>query len=129
MGHTFPCLFIPDNPERGHPDAPIGPSLHTNLPVLRHAPGIYDRDLPGLDHEFELVFTDIAIHWDWSMRDFEGCHDALRVHMGLIPKEVGMTRLEFRLSDPFKIYPPATVRLPVPPCPTPTFQRSMPVVA
>ena len=104
MGVVFPCLDIPDNPERGHPDAGIGPSVHTNYDVLWHAPGTYERDLPGLDHEFELVFTDISVTWDWTVRDFDACYDALRVHMGPVPEEAGLTRLEFRLADPFEDY-------------------------
>ena len=109
MGHAFPCPLLPDNPERGHPNAGIGPSVHTIYDVLWHAPGTYDRDLLGLDHDFELVFNDLSILWDWSIRDFEGCYDALRVHMGSIPKEIGLTRLEFRLSDPFRVDPPPEV--------------------
>ena len=27
--------------------------------------------------------------WDWRIRDFEGCYDALRVHMGVVPQEFG----------------------------------------
>ena len=109
-GHAFPCHALADFPERGHPNAGIGPSVHTIYDVLWHAPGTYDRDLPGLDHEFELVFHDVSAQWDWAIRDFEGCYDALRVHMGDIPKEIGLTRLEFRLADPFaglgQTYPP-----------------------
>ena len=66
--------------------------------VLWHAPGTYARDLPGLDYEFELVFSDVSTMWDWTVRDFEGCYDALRVHMGAVPQEA--QRLELRLADP-----------------------------
>ena len=96
-----PCIQIPDFPERGHPNAPIGPFVESASPYVWHAPGTYARDLPGLDYDFELVFTDISVMWDWSVRDFEGCYDALRVHMGVVPQEFGLQRMELRLADAF----------------------------
>ena len=86
-------FFIPDFPERAVKFSERGPVVH-------HAPGTYARDLPGLDHEFELVFSDASAMWAWRVRDFEGCYDALRVHMGELPGDVGLRRLEFRLADP-----------------------------
>ena len=97
-----PCIPIPDFPERGHPNAPVGQIVvDSPFPILWHAPGSYERDLPGLDYDFELVFTDISTQWDWSVRDFEGCYDALRVHMGSVPKDRGLRRVEYRLADSF----------------------------
>ena len=96
-----PCLHIPDFPERGHPNAAIGPLVPLAQPDLWQAPGTYDRDLPGLDYDFELVFTDISVQWDWRVRDFEGCYDALRVHMGEVPQEFSLQRMELRLADSF----------------------------
>ncbi len=96
-----PCISIPDFPERGHPNTPIGPIVESASPYVWHAPGTYERDLPGLDYDFELVFTDISVMWDWTVRDFEGCYDALRVHMGEVPQEFGMQRMELRLADTF----------------------------
>lgn len=84
---------LPNHPDRAIKAAPAG------TPILYHAPGSYSRDLPGLDYDFKLVFTDNAIQWDWRVRDFQGCYDALRVHMGTAPAETGLTRLEFQLSD------------------------------
>ena len=66
-----------------------------------HAPGSYDRaEHPGLAYDFELIFEDRSGMWNWRMRDFEGCYDALRIHMGDIPEAVGLTRLEIHLWDP-----------------------------
>ena len=97
-----PCLQIPDFPERGHPNAAVGEIVvDTGLDILWHAPGTYDRDLPGLDYDFELRFTDNSVMWDWRMRDFEGCYDALRVHMGVVPQEFNLRWIEFRLMDSF----------------------------
>ena len=96
-----PCFHIPDFPAHGTPNAPIGQKVvDSGLDILWHAPGSYSRDLPGLDYDFELVFADNSAQWDWSVRDFEGCYDALRVHMGGLSAEAGLTRLEFRLTDP-----------------------------
>ena len=69
-------------------------------PVVHHAPGTYSRDLPGLDCEFELVFSDNSAMWDWGVHDFKGCHDALCVHMSTLPRDAELRRLEFRLADP-----------------------------
>ena len=97
-GQPRPCLIAPDFPER----AVIGPDDVPANPPLWNPPGSYDRsEHPGLDYEFELVFSDISVLWDWRVRDFEGCYDALRTHMGEIPREAGLLRLEFRLADPF----------------------------
>ena len=95
-----PCIQIPDFPERGHPNAPIGPFVESASPYVWHALGTYERDLPGLDYDFELVFTDNSVMWDWRIRDFEACYDALRVHMGIVPQEVDLQQLELRLADP-----------------------------
>ena len=96
------CIHIPDFPERGHPNAPVGQKVvDSPIDVLWNAPGTYPRDLLGLDYEFELVFTDNSVMWDWTVRDFEGCYDALRIHMGVVPKEVGLQRMELRLIDSF----------------------------
>ena len=69
-----PCIQIPDFPERGHPNAPIGPFVESASPYVWHALGTYERDLPGLDYDFELVFTDNSVMWDWRIRDFEACY-------------------------------------------------------
>ena len=96
-----PCFHIPDFPEHGTPDAPIGQKVvDSHLDILWHAPGTYSRHHPGLAYDFELVFTDRSVLWDWRIRDFEGCYDALRVHMGSVPEEAGLQRMEFHLSDP-----------------------------
>ena len=94
------CPALPDFPEHGTPDAPMGPSVQPYAPPVWHAPDTYGRDLPGLDYDFKLVFSDASAMWDWSVRDFQGCYDAVRVHMGVIPKDVGLQRLEVRLADP-----------------------------
>ena len=91
-GQEVPCLNIPDFPERAVKSV-------EGRAVVHHAPGTYSRDLPGLAYDFELAFTDNAVMWDWRVRDFEGCYDALRVYMG-VPQEVGLQRLELRLADP-----------------------------
>lgn len=97
-----PCIKVPDFPERGYPHAAVGEIVvDTGLDILWHAPGTYDRDLPGLTYDFELVFSDNSVMWDWHIRDFEGCYDALRVHMGLVPEEFGLQRMELRLADSF----------------------------
>ena len=97
-----PCIKVPDFPERGHPNAPVGQKVvDSPFDILWHAPGTYSRDLPGLDYDFELVFADNSAMWDWTVRDPQGCYDALRVHMGVVPKEVGLQRMELRLSDSF----------------------------
>lgn len=89
------CPALPDFPERGHPNAPIGQKVvDSPLDVLWHAPGSYSRDLPGLDHDFELVFTDNSIMWDWSVRDHAACYDAVRVHIGEVAISYGLQRLE-----------------------------------
>lgn len=80
--------------------APIGISVNSPLGYIWHAPGTYARSKPGLDYEFELVFSDHSDMWDWRIRDFEACYDALRVHMGGVPAEVGLQRMELRLADP-----------------------------
>ena len=93
-GNPHPCPDIPNHPERAVKSVP-------GVPVLYHAPGTYDRsEHPGLNYDFELVLGDDSTMWNWRMRDFEGCYDALRVHMGEIPESIGLTRLEVRLSDP-----------------------------
>lgn len=96
-GQEVPCPNIPDFPERAVKSV-------EGVPVLYHAPGTYDRSKhPGLAYEWELVLSDDSTMWNWTVRDFQGCYDALRVHMGEIPEEIGLTRLEVRLSDP--VYP------------------------
>ncbi|MCY3657732.1 MAG: SH3 domain-containing protein [Caldilineaceae bacterium] len=92
-GNFHPCPHIPHHPERAVQSVP-------GVPVLYHAPGTYSRDLPGLDYDFELVLGDDSRMWNWRMRDPAACYDALRVHMAEIPEEIGLTRLEVRLSDP-----------------------------
>lgn len=95
------CPFLPDFPERGHPNAPIGQKVvDSPLGVLWHAPGSYSRDLPGPDYDFAMVFSDDSAMWTWSVRDFQACYDAVRVHMGGVASEVNLQRLEVRLSDP-----------------------------
>lgn len=92
-GFAYECPDLPDFPERAVKSVP-------GVPVLYHAPGSYDRsEHPGLAYEWELVFSDSSSMWDWRVRDFQGCYDALRVHMGDIPETEGLTRLEYRLSD------------------------------
>ncbi len=46
------------------------------------------------------MFSDHSAMWDWRIRDFEACYDALRVHMGSVPQEAGLQRMELRLADP-----------------------------
>ena len=100
-GQSLPCPDLPDNPDFSVPNAPIGQKVvDSPLGVLWHAPGSYSRDLPGLDYDFEMVFSDDSAMWNWTVRDFDACYDAVRVHMDTIPREVGLQRLEVRLSDP-----------------------------
>ena len=101
LGDCPACPALPDFPERGHPHVPIGQKVvDSPLGVLWHAPGSYSRDLPGLDHDFAMVFSDDSAMWNWSVRDFQACYDAVRVHMGGVASEVNLQRLEVRLSDP-----------------------------
>ena len=86
------CYFLPNYPERAVKSVP-------GVSVLYHAPGTYSRDLPGLDYEFELVLGDDSTLWNWRMRDPEACYDALRVHMGDVPRDVALERLEVLLTD------------------------------
>ncbi|MDE0670591.1 MAG: SH3 domain-containing protein [Caldilineaceae bacterium] len=96
------CLDIPDHPERGHPNAPIGHAvLDSGVGVLWHSPDNYEPGLSGLDYDFELVFTDVSTQWDWGLRDPAACENALRAHMGFAPRDYGLQRLELRLTDPF----------------------------
>ena len=89
-------ISIPNHPDRAIKTAPPG------TPVLYHTPG---TDLPGLDYDFELVFNDTSTLFDWTVRDFPGCYDALRAYLGTGPEETGLTRLEFRLIDHAKWTP------------------------
>ena len=91
-GNPYPCPIVPDHPERAVKSVPA------DL-VMYRAPGSYSRDLPGLDYDFELVLGDDSTMWNWRMRDPAACYDALRVHMGAIPKDIGLKRLEVRLTD------------------------------
>ena len=96
-GQEVSCPNIPDFPERAVKSV-------EGVPVLYHVPGTYDRSKhPGLAYEWDLVLSDDSTMWNWTVRDFQGCYDALRVHMGEVPKEIGLTCLEVRLSDP--VYP------------------------
>lgn len=73
----------------------------SGFPILYYPPGSYDRaEHPGLSYEWELVLEDRSRMWNRHMRDFQGCYDALRVHMGEIPASIGLTRVEVHLSDP-----------------------------
>ena len=93
-GRAWPCPDVPGDPEHTVREV-------TGLPVTYHAPGTYDRsEHPGLAYDFELVLEDRSGIWDWQMRDFEGCYDALRVHMGDAPEKFGLKRLEVHLYDP-----------------------------
>ena len=95
-GNPHPCPHIPDHPERAIQSV-------SGVPILYHAPGSYGRDLPGLDYDFELVLGDDSTMWSWHMREPAACYDALRVHMAEIPQEIGLKRLEVRLSDPVEV--------------------------
>ena len=93
-GHVYPCPALPNRPEHAVTSLP-------GVPTKYHAPRTYDRsEHPGLNYEWELIFSDSSHLWDWAVRDFEGCYDALRVHFGEIPEEFGLASLEFRLTDP-----------------------------
>ena len=79
------------------PAAPLAPEE-----IVYHAPGTYDRSLyPGLTYEFELIFTDNSELWDWTIADFQGCYDAMRIYMDDKPQRRGLKRLEIVLSDPY----------------------------
>lgn len=95
-GNPHPCPHIPDHPERAI-------QTISGVPILYHAPGSYNRDLPGLDYDFELVLGDDSTMWNWHMREPAACYDALRAHMAEIPREIGLKRLEVRLSDPVEV--------------------------
>ena len=100
-GAYEPCVNIPDHPAQ----AVIGPADLPADPPLWNPPDSYDRsEHPGLAYDFELVFSDGSTMWDWQVRDFKGCYDALRTHMGEVPAEHGLQRLEFRLADMFEVY-------------------------
>ena len=88
------CATVPHFPGEAVRSVP-------GVPVLYHAPGTYDRSLPGLAYDWEWVLSDDSTLWDWTVRDRAACYDALRVHMGDVPEAVGLTRIEYRLSDPF----------------------------
>ena len=95
------CPALPDFPERGHPHAPIGQKVvDSPLGILWNAPGTYACDLPGLDYDFELALTDHSILWNWSVRDFEACYDAVRIHMAEVASEINLQKLEVQLHDP-----------------------------
>ena len=66
------------------PNAPIGQKVVDSSlwAFMWHAPGSYSRDLPGLDYDFEMVFSDDSAMWNWTVRDFDACYDAVRVHIG-----------------------------------------------
>ena len=65
-------------------------------------PGSYDRSrFPALSYEWELVFSDNSSQWDWEVADFAGCYDAVRLFLGDLPREKGLTRAEIVLSDPY----------------------------
>ena len=66
---------------------------------LTNIPAEVRQDLPGLDYEWELVFTDDSAAWDWRVADFPGCYDALRVFLGDLPRTYGLRRAEIILSD------------------------------
>ncbi len=92
-GHVYECRFLANWPEHAVTEL-------TGVPTKYHAPGMYDRsEHPGLAYEWELKFSDDSHLWDWAVRDFEGCYDALRVQYGEVPEAVGLKSLEFRLSD------------------------------
>ena len=98
------CPALPDSRDLGHPNAPIGQKVvDSALDVLWHAPGSYSQDLPGLDYDFELVFGDASAMWDWSVRDFDACYDAVRVHMAEVAREVNLQQLEVQLHDPVHV--------------------------
>lgn len=95
-GNPHPCPHIPNHPEQA--TQPV-----SGVPILYHAPGSYGRSLPGLDYDFELVLGDDSTMWNWRMREPAACYDALRAHMAEIPREIGLKRLEVRLSDPVEV--------------------------
>ena len=93
-GRSWPCPDIPNHPER----AVTGVASDS---ITYHAPGTYDRsEHPGLTYDFMLQLEDRSGMWNWHMRDFEGCYDALRVLWGDVPETKGLTRVEVHLSDP-----------------------------
>ena len=93
-GRSWPCPDIPNHPER----AVTGVASDS---ITYHAPGTYDRsEHPGLTYDFMLQLEDRSGMWNWHMRDFEGCYDALRVLWGDAPETKGLTLVEVHLSDP-----------------------------
>ena len=92
-GHVYECWFLANWPEHAVTEL-------TGVPTKYYAPDTYDRsEHPGLAYEWELKFSDSSHQWDWAVRDFQGCYDALRVYFGEVPEAVGLKSLEFRLSD------------------------------
>ena len=87
------CATVPHFPEEAVRSVP-------GVATIYKAPGTYDRNLPGLDYDWEWVLSDDSTMWDWTVRDRAACYDALRVHMGDVPETEGLTRIEYRLSDP-----------------------------
>ena len=86
---------------------PLPPPVPSPTPTPRPArrvdyvaPGTYDRDLPGLDYEWDLVFIDDSSQWDWVIPDRLGCYDAMRVYLGPLARQFGLKRAEFSLADP-----------------------------
>ena len=64
-----------------------------------YPPGFYARTLPGLDYEWDLVWTDNSAVWDWEIADAQGCYDALRVYLGELPRQHGVKKYEITLAD------------------------------
>ena len=94
------CTPLPDNPAYSYPNVPIGQKVvDSPLGVLWHAPGSYSRDLPGLDYDFELAILDHSVEWDMTVRDFEACYDAVRVHIGAVARDMGLQKIDFQLKD------------------------------
>ncbi len=93
-GRSWPCPDIPNHPE--HAVTAVASDS-----ITYHAPGSYDRsEHPGLAYDFVLQLEDRSGMWNWHMRDFEGCYDALRVLWGDVPETKGLTRVEVHLVDP-----------------------------
>ena len=85
-GAPAACPNALDFPQWSRPNAPIGQKVvDSPFNLLWYAPGTYDRNLPGLAYDFELVLGDVSTMWNWTVRDFDACYDAVRVHMEDIP--------------------------------------------
>ena len=109
-GAVAPDVPLPRPAPQGQASAPAASDAVESEPVatipdetpsgvVYHAPGTYP-DATGLDYDWDLLFTDESIQWDWTIADPAGCYDALRAHLGKRPKLYGLWQATVILKDP-----------------------------